>query len=235
MRNDEIDDPDLDDIAELAARGVTAELRTQFPAKIESYDRLTFTASVKPIIRHRRWDPEQRAIVDYLPKIITGCRVVQHYTDQGGLIVPYKRGDYVWCECSERSMAEWAQLGNEDFLPQKHHRHSAKDTVVTGPIRPRNAPPVADATHPDDPVLNGDPVRLGDATASEFVALRNLVEAEIDALWDAMESHVHGGVLVGAAATLPPSGTAIASTPLKGVGVGLSASGSVAATKVLAK
>lgn len=226
MTDDVTDTPDIDDVAELVAKNVLYAASFQFVARIEAYDRATFTASVRRVVRERRWDPIERTINAVLPKAIHGVRVAQHYTNENGLILPYKPGDYVWCEVAERSHEEWYTRGGDDIEARSSRRFDPKDVVVTAPIRPRNDAPPANATHATDPVLNGDPVHLGDANPAteDWVALAQLVRDELDALWTALKDHTHVT-------------TATVSTGLAGVVSKpsiLGAAGSVAATKVKA-
>jgi hypothetical protein len=86
-------------------------------------------------------------------------------------------------------------------------------------------------------VIESDDVRLGAVDAADFVALASKVEAELDALWTAMNTHVHTsaapGVPTGPAIT-PPSGTTPPAPP-SGAGALPSGAGAVGATRVKAK
>lgn len=238
MKDDQTDNPDYDDVAELAAKGVVAEVRTTFPAKITSYKHTNFTATVQPVLRGRRWDPVERELGDYLPKSIAKVPVLQHYTDAGGLAIRYKPGDYVWVAAGERSIAEWKQTGGDDITPGSTRRHKAADAVVLGPIRPRSSTPNPIHVSSASPTLSGNPVLLGDATALSFVALANLVTANLTAI---------NAEFVKIAATLTPIVTAWNATQPAGGPVTAPAStpapayvlswvpAPVAATKVKAK
>lgn len=228
MTDDVIDNPDIDDVAELVAKNVLYSASIHFVGRVTKYDRATFTASVQRVVRGRRWDPVERVLSSYLPKAIHGVRVAQHYTDAGGLVLPYTPGDYVWCEVADRSHAEWYSRGGDDVEPADLRRFDPADVVVTGPVRPRADAIPANATHASDPVLNGNPVRLGDANAAtnDFVALSALVQSELSDLWTAVNNHTH----VTTATVDGGSPGAIASNS----GSPLGSAGSVAAAKVKA-
>lgn len=213
MTNDTIDSPDFDDLAELIARGVVAEMSVAFVGRITRYDRATFTADVRPVVRGRRWDPIEQLLSSHLPPTIPSVRVAQHYTDQGGLVLPYRPGDYVWCEVADRSHDEWFARGGNDVEPRDLRRFNAADVVVTGPVRPANASVAQHATHADDPVLSGSVVHLGDANplTEDWVALAGLVFAELDALRTYVAAHVH--TVVGAVPAGPSPVVASAPTP----------------------
>lgn len=217
MADDDFDAPDFDDVAILAARGVVAEMHTSFPARIIKYDRASFTASIQPVLRGRRWDPVERAYVTYLPKPVHGVRVVQHLTDAGGLVLPYKQGDYVWCECAERSLAEWRASGGDDVTPADPVRFDLSDAVVTGPIRAAADAPPADSTHDDNPVLSGDPVLLGDATATDDVALAPTTKSHLDSIVVELNKIILyvNGIAPGTAVLIPVPLAAIAATKVK--------------------
>ena len=230
MTLEAVDNPGWEDVIELAIRRYVRSLRTGFPAVVVAYDHDPPRASVRPVVRSRRVNGETFEVETYLPPVIANVPVGFEATPNGGLTFPLERGDFVFVECAERSMDEWKMGGGTDATPRHTRRFDISDAVIVTKIRPFNDPLPATALDAAATVLFGDEVKLGDSTASAFVALANLVKAELDALWAAVNEHTHPvpGVTVGTGATT-------SSVPTSGVAGIPGTANAVSATKVKAK
>lgn len=100
----------------------------------------------------------------------------------GGLTFPLAAGDRVIVVFSETDFGPWLDTG-EPAPPEFDRRHGLYGAAI-----PWFVP--GSAKDAGGPVLSGDPVKLGDETASDFVALASLVTDNLNALKDAIANAV---------------------------------------------
>lgn len=187
-----------------AIEGRVAMIHTGLAAKVISYDRATQKATVQPVVRFRRIDPDTDELVEYTPPPIPGVPVAFPSTSAGSLTFDISAGDLGWLTFGERSHADWLATGTEDVAPQDVRRHALSDAVFLPGVRPFSDPLPAAAYASGAVVLRGDDVRLGDSTATDFVALASLVLSELQSIKAAYDSHTHAGVTAGAGVTATP-------------------------------
>ena len=205
-----------------AARAAVAGVMVGLPATVLSYDSVTQTASVRVVPCFRRRDPSNGGLpVCYRPPDLHNLPVGFPGGDAWGMTWPLTAGDTGRVVVLDRSIDEWKASGAATTEPQDPRRHDLTDAVFAPDIAPPGAPRASDSVDASAMVIRGAEIKMGSASASDFVALSSLVESEIAALWTAMNTHVHSGVTSGAAITAV-SGTA-------------GSAGSVAATKVKAE
>jgi hypothetical protein len=101
-----------------------AGVHTALPGKIESYDKDTRRANVKPLVQ--RILPDGTALA--LP-ICTDVPVWSFGTEDAALHIPLKKGDGVMLIFMERSIEEWLKEGN-DGKPSDPRRFSLCDAVA---------------------------------------------------------------------------------------------------------
>ncbi len=204
-----------------AIRGQVAQVNTCLPGKIVSYDQATQTASVALAVMFRRRDPTTDAIVAYEPPIITGAPVAFPSAGAFSITWPLAAGDACLVHFASRSLDEWASVVADVHEPQDLRRFDLSDAIVEPALRSPASPIPAAGYASGAMVLRATEVRLGSSAASGYVALASAVATELQALWTAIQAHVHPGVTVGAGVT--------------GTTVYPGSPGSVAATKVKAE
>jgi hypothetical protein len=198
-----------------------ARLHVSMPARVVSYDEDTQTASVQPILRSRRVDQEGTSSSHQLPSI---PKVPVAFPQGGGCSItfPLAAGDEVLLVVAERSMDEWKQAGGGDISPKDPRRFDLSDAVALAGLSSPSTPltqVLAGAM-----VLAANDLRLGNKTATDFVALASLVLDRLTKLQTAFDAHMHATAAAGAPS--PP-------TPVPGM-IPVGALVSVAATKVRA-
>lgn len=152
---------------------------------------------------------------DVDPPIVRNVPIAYPMSAVGGVHFPLSVGDVVFLVPAERSLDEWALTGAEGQVPRSPRSFALSDVVAVPSIRALANPPLnADGV---STVVSGTLVKLGGPTAAVAVALATLVEAELSALWLALNTHVH------ASNGTPPTGAP------------LGTAGSVGASKVVAE
>ncbi|MFA9271869.1 MAG: Gp138 family membrane-puncturing spike protein [Baekduiaceae bacterium] len=204
-----------------AIRGQLAQVNTALPGTVVSYDSSDQTASVRLGVKFRRRDPDTGEIVAYSPPIISGAPVAFPGAGAYSITWDLTAGDSVLVVFASRSLDEWASVIAEQHEPQDVRRFDLTDAVVVPALRSPAAPIPAAGLAAGAMVLRAPEVRLGSSAASGYVALATAVGIELQALWTAIQAHVHPGVTVGAGST--------------GTTVYPGSPGSVAATKVKAE
>ena len=211
-----------DEVLQEMLDGRLARLHTGMAGKVIAVDMALQKVTVQPPILFRRVRAagENEA---HNPPPIPGVPIAFFSTLAGAITADVVVGDLGWLMFGERSHEEWFALGTEDNEPQDPRRHALADAVFLPGVRPFSSPLPPDTHAPGAIVINGADVRLGDATATEFVALASFVLAELNSLKTAFDAHTH----VYIPGTLP--------TVVTGPGPVAPVVGSVAATKVKAK
>lgn len=218
---------ELVDAVNQAIRGRLATVHTSMPGVIVSYDGATQKAVVQPVIRASRYDSDGE-IESYQFPVIPNVPILFPSSADFSIVFPLEPDDPVTLLFMERSTDEWRATGEQDITPASLRRFDLSDCVAvpggrtfgsgdTGPVG-------SDGVNSSALVVRcetGKTIKLGSSSASDLVALKSLVEAELNSLWTAMNTHVHSGVVLGPAST-GVSGTA-------------GSAGNVGATKVEAE
>lgn len=204
MRN-----PKLADVLHEALKGQIATVHTSIPGIVERYDSATQTASVRLAVRFSRRDPGTGERIPYEAPLLTGVPILwaTGHGDDFSDTWPLKRGDELWVQFAERSIDEWVLEGDEVTTPTSVRRFSLSDAVATPAKSSRGQPLPADATDDTARVIRAPELRLGSASASDYVALASLVKSELDAIWTALKTHIHQSTAPGTPTgppTLPP-------------------------------
>lgn len=205
----------------LLRNAIAAELagvHTSIPGRVLSYDTEAQSVEVDIGVRFSRRDPDTGERVLYDPPPLPNVPVLWPAGGGGDFsdTCPINKGDEVWLLFAERSIDEWVISGDGTVVTPADGRRFNLSDAVAMPVRSSSTLP-AEAVAEGARVIRGPEIRLGSAGADDFVALASLVRAEIDALWNAMENHVHpAGVLLdsteapvtGATGTTTTSGSA---------------------------
>lgn len=193
---------------ELLSEAVAAGLgpvRTSIPGRIIDYNSTKQTATVEVVVRSRYFDTATEEFIFYQPKPISNVPVQWPSGDGGSLTWPLAAGDPVTLVFADRSIDEWKSTAQNDNTPRDPRRFDLSDAIALPGARSPRSPLSSAAIDGSDVVLRAkNSVRLGDSTATDFVALASKVDAEIDKLWTALSLHVHPGVTTGPGSTGAP-------------------------------
>ena len=120
------------------------------------------------------------------------------------LTFPLGAGDVVDLVVQMCDISNWVASGSKHEEVADQRRNSLSDVVALPRLRSRSSPLPSGCVHPNCPVLSGNPLLLGDATASEFVALATKTITELQQIVDAYNDHTHGGIEPGTGTTASP-------------------------------
>lgn len=203
-----------------AARGAVAAINVALPATVVSYDRTTQKAVIR-IVPCRRRRGGTGEVEVYRAPDIPGVPVLFPGGGEISITWPLPAGASGLAVFSDRSMDEWLSQGGVESEPQDPRRFDVTDAVFLPGLRSFAEAVPSAGLHETAMVVRAADLRLGSASASGFVALAALVEAELQAIWTAIQAHTHTGVTTGGG--------------VSGVSGYPGAAGSVAATKVRAE
>lgn len=218
--------PTQAELLQLAIRGEMARIHTSIPGTVLSYDHATQRATVQVAVRSKVRGARGGEISNVDVPPIPGVPVCFPSAAGYAITWPLTAGDPGLIVFAERSTDEWKATGNPSNDAQDVRRFDLSDAVfIPGSVSP--AQPIG-STGRDAAamVLLASSLKLGDSTATDFVALASLVLQELNALRAELVLHTHpvAGVTLGAGS--------VVSAPPTGIGP---SSASVAATKVKAK
>ena len=212
---------EMQDIIDEAIESALRELSGPVPAEVVSYDQAAQKVECKPTV------PLQYRGLVIEPPTLKDVPVIQPVSSLGGLVLPIQAGDVVQLVVQGWDVSAWLAGQGEAVTAR---RFSISDLAAI-PSYSRGGLS-SDKISSNSPVLWGDPVLIGDSTASDFVALAqkvlaelNEVKSQFDALAVTFGAHTHAGVA---------TGSGVSGTPASGFVISYSPS-SVAATKVKAK
>lgn len=212
------DDPDDGEILEEAVRSLIASIHTSMPARVLSYTHGPKPrATVRPVVRFSFMDPDSEERVTQLGESVANV-VVMFPAGGGGDFSdtwPLKAGDPVFLLIAERSLDEWLATNNADNAPQDPRRFDVTDAVALPVFGAGELP--SDAFDAVARVIKAPLLKLGSASASDFVALSSKVDdfiSKLDAVMKAGWAVVPGDggaalkVAYALAFAVPPSSTA---------------------------
>jgi protein gp138 len=196
-------EPSEVEIIRTAIRARQADIRTAMPAMIDSYDAATQTCTCVLAVRV----PTHEGVPEELPPLTD---VPVKWQRGGGYFcsMPLAKGDpglLVFCEAD---FSAWRETG-EVSDPAQDRRHGLYAYFLPGGCADghelASAAPDALVIGKDggDVIkINASGIELG-ASASQFVALANLVSARLDTIQAAFDAHTHPvpGVTPGPGAT----------------------------------
>lgn len=195
----ESETPTLLDVIRAVVAADRAGLHTSMPGQIKSYDAATQTATVQPMMRVSYVDSAGDRQTEALAPI---ANVPVVFPRGGGFFIsfPLADGDGVDLAFSESQIAAWRDTGDiSDPGDGLHGFFGAKaypgletiarklaDASATRFVLGKDGGPHIE--------IDGTTVYLGDGSAANFVALANLVTAQLSALKSAISG---AGVLAG--------------------------------------
>lgn len=188
-----------------AARAAVAKVMVGNPATVLSYDSARQTVSVRIVPCFRRRDPANGGqAACYRPPDLHNIPVGFPGGDAWGITWPLTAGDTGRIVVLDRSADEWKAGGAATTEPQDQRRHDLTDSIFVPDIAAPGVPREASAVSADAMVLRGAELRLGSASASDFVALSSKVDTEIARIWSVLTGWLvapgDGGLALKAAA-----------------------------------
>jgi len=188
----------LPEVIRRALDARTAELRVGMPATIESFDKDTQLASVRPCLADTVTLEDGTEESEALP-VISDCPC--HFPGGGGFSItfPVQKGDPCWLVFSDRSLDKWLDNGGQ-VDPVAMQQHHLTDASVFLGVRPK--PGAIPDFDPDNFTIGKD------GESADWAALATKVKDEIKALrdWCAtlhtnFAAHNHKGTIVISALT----------------------------------
>lgn len=173
--------PTLADVFAEMFRAYSDGLRVALPAEVIAWDDAApERAQVRPTVRLVR--RVEGARLAYRPPILPSAPVAWPGSGAYGLTWPLEPGSTGLLVFADRSIDEWATTGQRDNEPRDPRRHAYADAVFIPGLRAFDSLP-GRLTPSGDHLIVGCPtggeVRLGSGSASDFVALSSLVEAQL--------------------------------------------------------
>jgi hypothetical protein len=190
---------DLVDVITKAIRGHMSDVHVALPGRVLSYDNAANTADVEVQVKKAVWTDDQER--EYEDAVVLPAVPVQ-WPRAGGfmLTMPLTKDDMVLLVFNDTAIGEWRTSG-EVSEPWDARRHSIGYPVAIPGFFPDTSPPADASARAAGMVLgkggaepqiriSATEIKLG-ATASDFVALKTLVEAELNAIRTLFNGHTH--------------------------------------------
>ena len=207
--------PSLDEVVIELARSEIARLHTSLPAVIVFYDHATQRATVQPAVRSRYLLPDGTSETARMPQV-ADVPVLFPAGGSCSIAWPLAQGDRVTLLIAERSLVEWKESGADDCSAANPRRFDLGDAMVL-PHPPGGA--TLAEVEAGVLVVSAPLVKLGDKSATDFVALAALVKSQLDLIQSSFDLHVHptpvGPTLATATPILPLA--SVAATKVKAV------------------
>ena len=159
------DTPEDEDILLAAIRSEIYEMHTFMPATILTYNHATQKATVQPVIRGRRFDPETETVSHYKMAPIPNVPVKFQQSTGFSITFPFSVGDLVLLAFCERSLDELLLTGAMDNVNQDLRRFDISDAIILGAIRPFVNPQTQ--VDPTAMVIAGTQIKLGSNAAAQ--------------------------------------------------------------------
>lgn len=211
----------LAELVSLAQESRLSDVWTAMPGVVQSYDPTTRTADIRACVRRPienvdtgEIEHEDLPILPSVPVLFPGAK--------GGIMMswPIAQNTTGLLLVLTLSAAKWRSGADDGKFPAEpgdlRMHHPANVVFLPGWIPDTASTP---ATAEPALVVAASEVRLGDHTATDFVALAPATDARLDALEDFAANHTHGGVTTGSGSTgtAPgaPSGASVAATQVK--------------------
>ena len=226
---DDTSTPSLADVLTRAVRAETRDVWVALTARVDAYDRTAGTVDVTPCVRVQVGTPDGVEWRDLGQ--LRGVRIA--WPSGGGVVLtmPIAAGDLVTLLFRDTSHGE-VDAGADAYplTPASYARWSPADAVALPGYTTDRAPHPAAASSSADPVLympSGVELRIGQAAATEALALARRVKEELDAISAAFSEHTHAA----GSLTAPSSGGTVTGATAKSAAYTAS---SVASSRVFA-
>lgn len=205
------DSPDLGTMIGQAIDSRLVDVHTSMPGRVESYDRVTQTASIRPQLKRVLRRRDGTRVAEELPVIPS---VPVRFPRVAGFFIhfPIAVGDFGTLVFAEYDIGRWRTIGDV-VDPGDTRRHGLSGAEFVPGVFPRGS------AIPDSD-LSADQMRMGaagayvieindageiqlPAGAATFLARADRVLAELSAIVSGFNSHTHTVPIIGAAGTTP--------------------------------
>lgn len=161
------------------------QLQTSFPAKVIEYDSNTGTVTVEPQFIEAWRENGERVAEDITNKedaYIANVPIAFPRAGNYSITFPVAADDYGLVTCTKYSLEVWRKAGTSSD-PGDLRRFTMSGAV----FHPVNLyPDGSNLTHAD-----GDVISISAGGTTQFIALANLVDAELDKIKTELEGHEH--------------------------------------------
>lgn len=206
---DRDDDVSLEELLERFRNAVQEDLHTALPGRVESYDRATQTANVRPMVRRALPNVEGGTTAEEMP-VLRAVPVVWPRVGNWFLHMPLAVGDSVLLVVLERDLARWRQTG-ELGDPIDHRAHHLSHAVAIPGLFHRAEELAAGETSTADARANelilghvtGQVVRVSETAvfagraAEDPVAMSSPTAARLDAIEAALDALSNASPTIG--------------------------------------
>lgn len=189
------------DLLKAAVAEGTAAMHTVLPAIVVSYAQATQTISAQVVVQSR-YRQVDGVLVAYTPPVISNIPVAFPSGDSWSITWPLAAGDPVLLVFAERSIDEWKATANAENTPRHLRRFNLTDAIAIPGARAPADPIPAAGVDASALVVRGSLIKLGSASASDWIALSSLVDARLAAIVAAYNLHTHA---TGIGPTAPPT------------------------------
>lgn len=195
--------PSTADLHEQAGSAATARVNVALPGTIVTYDHDLQMAAVQIVPCFRKRD-DDGAPVKYRPPVVHGVPVAFYGGSGFSDTFPLSVGDPGILLFCDRQIDEWKATGARTTEPQTLRRHSLNDAIFIPGARSFADPVPAAGLDATARVIRAPELRLGSASASDYVALASQVQTALAALEAALDAASNAALL---AATAGDGGT----------------------------
>lgn len=212
----------LEEVISEAQESRLADVWTSGPGVVLSYDTAGRVATVRPLFQRPIEGPDGATIHETIPDLPS---VPVLFPRAGASMITFPvpaetTGLLLFLTLSAGAWRRGPDDGKRALPSGDQRRHHLGSAVFLPGFTPdaKGWP----AAEENALVIEAAEVRLGDHTATQFVALANLVKARLDTIQAAFDAHTHGGVTAGGAASGPPAAVigalaAVAATQVKAI------------------
>lgn len=201
--------PTLTQLLKQAIENRLLDVHTALIAKVESYDAAKQQVSVSPVLKRTIKTLDDETVQEQLP-ILSEVPVL--FPRAGGYFIsfPIQPGDFVQLVFNESNIDEWnANSSPNDIYSE---RFGLQGAVAIPGVSPESKPLsgahkmnfVAGKDNGVQLHIDGEKIRLGSADASEALAIASRVEAEVNKIITAFNTHVHAGNGVATTPSMSP-------------------------------
>lgn len=190
MSNIQGETPTLAGVLNSAQERFARGMQTAFPGKVtQDWDPATLTVEVEPQF-HEVWRADEVRYSQPIPPI-PNVPICFPRAGAYGMTFPIAKGDTVLVVCTKYNLDRWRDQAMADDPGDPRKFTLAGAVAIPGLYANDAAEGLSPTPSSDDLVVSsGSLIHLGDPANSQFIALANLVKAELDAVQTSFESIV---------------------------------------------
>ncbi len=163
-------------------------IHTALPGKVTEYDAATQTATIAPQVQQAVQDADGFWVHEDLPEIFD-VPVMSAGSGQAAITFPIAVGSTGLLIFCERDIGQWRYTGQASS-PGDQRCHSLAGAVFLPGLRPVSSVAAANPTHVVVALPGATQMLVGES-ATQFVALANLVLSELNDIRSKFDTHTH--------------------------------------------